>query len=139
MSASPVKLYTAEVLALATMLARWPLDPAMPHQGRARSQSCGSTLAVSLASDDSGRISTLGIGAQACAIGQASAAIFAQSACGLHRSDIARAATAIEVWLKEAGPLPEWPGFEVIAVAQAYPARHGAILLAWRAALDALP
>ncbi len=139
MSTPPVKLYTAEVLALATQLARWPLDPAMPHQGTARSQSCGSTLAVSLVCDNQGRISGIGIGAQACAIGQASAAIFAQSALGLGRNDIAQAAITVEAWLKNNAPLSDWPGLEVIAAAQTYPARHGALLLPWRAALDALP
>ena len=43
-------------------------------------------------------------------------------------------------WLvQETAPQPGWPGLDALAAARAYPARHGAILLAWRAALEALP
>jgi len=42
-------------------------------------------------------------------------------------------------WLGGAGQMPDWPGLAAIAAARDYPARHGAILLPWRAALDALP
>lgn len=132
------RLYTPEVLALATRLAQHPHDPALPGQGQARSTSCGSTLALSLATDAAGRITTVGVRAQACAIGQASAAIFAAAASGRNRADIATALAAIESWLATGGDLPDWPGLETIAAAQAHPARHGAVLLPWRAAIDAL-
>lgn len=52
-------------------------------------------------------------------------------------ADLSAAAGEIEQWLN-GGPIPDWPGFEAIAAARDYPARHGAILLAWRAALVAL-
>lgn len=136
--ASAAKLYTPQILALATGLAAHPFDPAMPHQGAARSPSCGSTLAVSIATDAGGRIAELGVRAQACAIGQASAAVFAAGAIGRTRADIATSAAAIAGWLADGGQLPDWPDLEQIAPAAAYPARHGAIMLAWKAALDAL-
>lgn len=136
--ASAARLYTPEVLALATGLAKRPLDPAMPFQGCARSPTCGSTLALSLATDSAGRIAALGVRAQACAIGQASAALFAASAIGRDHADIAGATSALADWLAGEGPMPDWPGLGAIAPAAAFPARHGAILLAWKAALDAL-
>ena len=136
--ASAAKLYTPQVLAMATRLAERPFDPAMPMQGRARSTSCGSTLDLSLVTDAAGRITGLGIRAQACAIGQASAAIFAGAAEGRDADQISAALTAIEHWLREGGDVPDWPGLADIAAAQAHPARHGAVLLAWRAAIDAL-
>lgn len=139
MSTSPVKLYTPEVLALATQLASMPIDPAMPHQGNARSASCGSTLTMSLATDGQGLISGVGISAQACAIGQSSAAIFANSAIGRSRDDIVASLAAIESWLRGEGALPDWPGLATLAAARGYPARHGALLLPWKAALEALP
>lgn len=137
--ASAAKLYSAEVLGLAASLARWPFDPELPLQGRARSSSCGSTLALSLAVDERGAIARLGLKAQACAIGQASAAIFAGAAAGKDRDAITRAERAIAQWLSGEGELPDWPGLHAIAPAVAFPGRHGAILLGWRAALDALP
>lgn len=139
MTTGAAKLYTPEVLALATSLARWPLDAHATLQGKARSQSCGSALALSLTLDEAGRIEVLGLAAQACAVGQASAAIFAAHAAGKTRAEIAAAHDAISAWLTGQAPPPDWPGLEAIAKARDYPARHGAILLPWRAALDALP
>lgn len=137
--ASAAKLYSPEVLALATSLAAWPYADAMPHHGRARSASCGSTLSLSLETDVAGAITALGLRAQACAIGQASAALFAAAAPGLTRAEIATWADDLAAWLRGEAALPEWPGLSAIVPAAAYPARHGAILLAWKAALDALP
>jgi NifU-like protein involved in Fe-S cluster formation len=134
-----MKLYTPVVLSLATQLSRWPHDPEMPLQGRARSPSCGSVLAMSLALDDEGAIERVGVAAQACAIGQASAAIFAEAARGQGRAKLQTALTAIEAWLKGEGPQPDWPGLSAIAAAKDYPARHGSVLLPWKSALDALP
>jgi len=133
-----VTLYTREVLALATSLSQWPLDPDMPLSGSARSPTCGSAVSLSLAVDTSGRIAQVGIKAQACAIGQASAALFAAAAAGREADDLATELAAIRHWLKEGGALPGWPGLEAIAAARDYPARHGAITLAWQAALEAL-
>ena len=76
--------------------------------------------------------------AQACAIGQAAAAIFAEAAAGRSGNDIAEAESAIRAWLAGEAALPDWPGLETLTAAQAYPARHGAILLAWQAARELL-
>ncbi|MDE2411755.1 MAG: iron-sulfur cluster assembly scaffold protein [Sphingomonadales bacterium] len=131
-------LYTPQVLALATSLARFPLHPELPFVGTARSATCGSSIKLGLALDAQCRIADLGLSAHACAIGQASAAIFAQAAIGLSRGDLNAALAELEVWLAGERDLPVWPGIAAIAAARAYPARHGAILLSWKAALDAL-
>jgi NifU-like protein involved in Fe-S cluster formation len=131
-------LYTPQVLALATGLAAWPWDDDLPLQGEARSKSCGSVVRLGLGLDGEGRVARVAIRAQACAIGQAAAAIFAAGAEGLKGEDIAAARDAIAGWLKANGDLPDWPELEAIAAARDYPARHGAILLAWQAAIDLL-
>lgn len=136
--ATTTALYTPEVLALATGLARYPLGDDIFLRGNARSQSCGSTLELGLALDENDRISQVGLRAHACAIGQAAAAIFAQAAPGRTVAEISIAEREIADWLA-GGPLPIWPGIATIAAAAAYPARHGAVLLPWRAALSALP
>ena len=87
--ASAARLYSPEVLSLATGLARWPLTPDLPLSGSARSPACGSTLTLGLDVDDAGRIERLGLRAQACAIGQAAAAIFAEHATGADRAALA--------------------------------------------------
>lgn len=137
--ASAAALYTPEVLALATGLAGYPLKDDLPLRGAARSPTCGSTLELGLTVDDQGRVSSIGLRAHACAIGQAAAAIFAAGVSGRTRRDIAASLGQIESWLTEPAREPSWPGFAAIARARDYPARHGAIVLAWKAALDALP
>ena len=136
--AAAAKLYTPEVLALATRLADHPFDPAMPLQGRARSTSCGSTLDLSVQAGPDGRIAAIGVRAHACAIGQASAAIFTAAAIGQDGPAVAAALAAIEHWLAGEGALPDWPGLAALTAARDHPARHGAVLLPWRATLDAL-
>lgn len=132
------RLYTPELLALAVGLARYPLTDDFPLSGEARSRSCGSTLRIGLTTDESGRIERLGLRVAACAVGQASAAVFSAAAPGRTADELAAALAALEAWLGEGGTMPEWPGLEAIAPAQTYPARHGAMLLPWKAALDAL-
>lgn len=134
---SSATLYTPQVLALATSLARFPLDEDLPLRGAARSPTCGSSIELGLSLDSLGAIERIGLRAHACAIGQAAAAIFAESAAGREAAAIKDAETQIGTWL-EGGALPDWPEFTAISAARAYPARHGAILLPWKAALGAL-
>ncbi|WP_232492188.1 iron-sulfur cluster assembly scaffold protein [Novosphingobium kaempferiae] len=131
-------LYTPEVLGLAIELAACPLTDDLPLRGEARSKSCGSTITLGLALDDAGRIARVGLRSQACAIGQASAAIFARAASGTSGADIVRVRGEVADWLAGEGGLPEWPGFATIAAARDYPARHGAVMLPWDAAVKAL-
>jgi NifU-like protein involved in Fe-S cluster formation len=126
------------MLGLATSLSDFPLSADLPLRGSARSKSCGSALELGLALDSDGRISGIGLQAQACAVGQAAAALFARHATGCNSRAIANAERSLGRWLGEGGPLPDWPGLSIIAKARDYPGRHGAILLAWNAALVAL-
>lgn len=137
--ASAAALYTPEVLALATGLAEFPWREDLPLRGEARSQTCGSSIALSLSQQADGTIDAIAVKAHACAIGQAAASIFVRAASGKQRAGIEQAEQALALWLTDAGPQPDWPGIAAIAPAVGYPARHGAIMLAWRAALAALP
>jgi NifU-like protein involved in Fe-S cluster formation len=136
--AAAERLYTPELLALAVELAEWPPIETAALHGEVRSPTCGSTLAMDLAADGEGRIERLGMRVRACAVGQASAAIFARRARGLGEREIALALAKLEAWLDDQGPAPPWPGLNLIAAARDYPARHGAMLLPWKAALAAL-
>jgi len=131
------RLYTPELLGLAVELAGYPLTADLPLRGEARSRSCGSTvnMAVALEGD---RVSRIGLRVRACAVGQAAAAIFARAALGKSTGEIGAAHTAVAAWLAGAGSLPDWPGLGVLEPARAFPARHAAILLPWKAALAAL-
>lgn len=132
------KLYTPELLAAAMDLAGFPpLEEATWH-GSARSSACGSTLDIDLDIDEHDAISRLGMRVRACAVGQASAALFARHAVGLSAEKLNVFHNMLDDWLRHGGTLPQWPGLELIEPAQAYPARHGAMLLPWKAALAAL-
>jgi len=135
---SAARLYTPELLALAVELARWPRLDEETLRGEARSATCGSTLALDLDLDAAGRIGRFGMTVRACAVGQAAAAVFARHARGRGADDIAAALAGLETWLAGEAPLPDWPGLAPLEPARAYPARHGAMLLPWRAALAAL-
>ena len=122
------------MLALAVELARYPFRPEACFKGVARSKTCGSAVDVSFDDD----FSLLGLKVTACAVGQAAAAIFARHCEGRSRDDISASSDAIAAWLGDDGPLPDWPDLDLILPARDYPARHGAILLPWKASLDAL-
>ena len=132
-----MKLYTPELLALAVELAQHPLTEDLIQRGEARSRSCGSTVSVGLATGADGAIERFGMQVAACAVGQAASALFARDAIGRTAGDIERAEHAIDAWLA-GGTITDWPGLEAIAPARDHPGRHGAILLPWRAARDAL-
>ena len=132
------RLYTPELLALAVELAEYPPLETAPARAEARSPTCGSTLALDLVPDGEGHIARLGMRVRACAVGQASAAIFARHAAGRDLAGVRDALEGLEAWLGEDGPAPDWPDVELVAPARAYPARHGAMLLPWKAAVAAL-
>jgi NifU-like protein involved in Fe-S cluster formation len=134
----PTKLYTPELLGLATGLASFPLTDDLPLRAEARSRSCGSVIALGLALDHDGLVSEVGVKVKACAIGQASTALLALWVRGNNPGGVCQAAAALEAWLAGEGDLPAWPGIKALAPARDYPGRHGALLLPWTAASKAL-
>ena len=132
------RLYTPEVLAAAMRLAEFPLRDDQDLRGQARSRACGSNLEVGLALDETGAVRDVGMMVHACAIGQSSAAIFAQGVAGRTGEEIERTRDELVDWLERDGPMPDWPGLALIEPARAHPGRHGAIVLAWQAAARAL-
>ena len=134
----PPKLYSPALLALATELAAFPFDPALPHMAEARSRSCGSVIALGLALEAGGRVERIGMQVSACAIGQASAALLARSIMGAEARSVTATHDALTRWLAGEGDLPGWPGLEALAPALAHPGRHGALILPWKAASMAL-
>lgn len=134
------RLYTPELLGLATGLAEYPLTDDLPLRAEARSRSCGSviTAGFKLNADGAG-IAKIGMQVSACAIGQASAALLARNAQGADPAQVITTGDAIAAWLAGEGALPtDWPGLAALAPALAHPGRHGALLLPWTAARTAL-
>lgn len=135
---STERLYTPDMLAAAVELANYPPIENAPLRGEARSQTCGSTLAMDVVLDASGALERVGMLVRACAVGQAAASVFARHAVGRHPDDVRLAHDCLSGWLEEQGPAPHWPDIGLIAPARDYRGRHGAMLLPWKAALTAL-
>lgn len=135
---SAERLYTPRMLAAAVELAKVPPLTLTDRQGNARSPACGSTLDLGLTLDEEGQIADLGMMVRACAVGQAAAAVFARHAKGKNAAEIETALADLSAWLERGGEQPDWPDLDLIAPARDYPGRHGAILLPWKAASEAL-
>ena len=126
----PAALYNRDILRLAASI---------PHLGRLaapqasvekRAPLCGSRVVVDLIVDDGGRVLALGQQVNACALGQASAALMGREAIGRAPAELEAARDALADFLAGTRDDPGgWPGLAVLGVARSYPARHGAILL----------
>jgi NifU-like protein involved in Fe-S cluster formation len=132
------RLYSPALLALAADLARYPLEDDLPLRAEARSRTCGSVIALGLALDECGLIARIGMRVSACAIGQASAALLAQGITGTAPDLVRLTASGLSAWLAGQGELPQWSGIDALAPARDHPGRHGALLLPWNAACEAL-
>ena len=131
-------LYNRDLLALAVGVADFPLRDGARHRVSARAPLCGSAIILDVEADEAGRVSGVGLHVEACALGQASATLLARHAPGKTLSDVRAARDAIAGWFAGEAGLPDWPGFDLLAPARDYPARQGAILLPFDAAVAAL-
>lgn len=131
--------YTTAILRLAASLEA--PHPLAREDGRAelRSPTCGSTIATSVMLDRADRVERLSQEVRACAFGQASAALLAASAPGRSRMEVAEVLDELTAWLAgEREDCGSWPGLDALAPARPKTARHGAILLPFRALLAAM-
>jgi NifU-like protein involved in Fe-S cluster formation len=131
-------LYNRDILALAVATAEYLPLPEARHHASLRAPLCGSRILLDLDTDDAGLVTAVGMHVEACALGQASASLLARHAAGKGLDDIRAARAAIAGWFGGEGERPDWPGFDLLAPAKDYPARHGAILLPFDAAIAAL-
>lgn len=132
------KLYSQRILALAADIPRTDPLPGATHHATRRAPLCGSTVTVALELAE-GRISGFSQQVHACALGQASAAIFGAQVIGRSEDEIATLRDQLAAMLK-GGPVPGAPfgDYEVLTAARDYPNRHASILLAPEATLEAL-
>lgn len=132
-------LYTTDILRLATSIPHLGRLDAPDGTSERRSPLCGSRIAVDVRVDADGRVRDFGQVVSACALGQASAAILGKALQGKQLDDVADARDALTTWLSGEGAMPDgWPELEVFAPALTHPARHGAILLPFEAAAEAI-
>ena len=132
-------LYTTEILRLAASLGE-PCE--LDHEdGRAevRSPTCGSRIALAVQLDEERRVKRLSMRVHACAFGQASAALVERHSPGRSRGEVSDAMLQLSHWLAhEDDEVSAWPGTAALEPARRRKARHGAILLPFRALLAAM-
>ena len=132
-------LYTIEILRLAASLPEPRQLQRVDGAAEERSPTCGSVLKCEAQVDAEGRIEAVSQSVQACAFGQASAALVAASAIGRNKIDVEESTAALRAWLAGESDQPgPWPGLSALAPALSRRSRHGAILLPFRALLAAL-
>ena len=123
-------LYTTEILRLAASIPH--MEPLADPHGSAekRAPLCGSRVRVEVRLDDDGRVAALSQQVQACAFGQAAAALMGQHGIGRELAEIAAARAEFADWLAGRRDDPgSWPGLEALAPARQKTARHGAMLI----------
>ncbi|MBK6411848.1 iron-sulfur cluster assembly scaffold protein [Sphingopyxis sp.] len=131
-------LYNRDILALAVATSEHLPNPDARYHSTARAPLCGSRILLDLDADEAGRVTGIGMHVEACALGQAAATLLARHVTGRSRDEIRGARDAIADWFGGTGEVPDWPGFDLLAPARDYPARQGAILLPFDAAILAL-
>lgn len=131
-------LYSLDILRLATESAAFPRLEVPEATVERRAPTCGSRITVDVRFDGDGRVAAFGHEVRACALGQAAAALLARHVVGRSPLELVAVRDTLARWLAEAdAPPPDWPGIDQLERARAYPARHGAIRLAFEAAADA--
>jgi len=130
-------LYNTDILTLSSTLENASL-PDRDGTARKVSKLCGSWLEIDL-TIDGGVVSDAALRVQACALGQASAAILKERIVGANLEEIKATRDGLTAMLK-AGAAPPSGRFEKLALLSGvakYPARHTSTLLAFDAAVAA--
>ncbi len=135
-------LYNSDILTLSAGLVNTTLE--RPHASvRKTAKLCGSSVELDVKLAD-GIVSEYALRVQACALGQASAAILQAGIIGANLEEVTAALGGLRDMLKNGGPAEQFSPegrFEKLALLSAvadYPARHGSTLLAFEAAVEAL-
>ena len=130
-------LYNTDILTLSSTLENASL-PAPDGTARKVSKLCGSWLEIDLNIED-GVVSDCALRVQACALGQASAAILKESVLGASLAELTDAREGLRALLKAGGAAPtgRFAKLALLAGVAKYPARHTSTLLAFDAAVAA--
>ena len=131
-------LYNRDILRLASSLVAGEHLENPDGVAESRSPVCGSRILAEIVMAGDSTIAAIALRANACALGQASAAIVRAHAVGTDLQLIADIRDGVEQALKQDAEMPShWPELALLAPARGYPSRHAAILLPYDALLAA--
>ncbi len=131
-------LYNTDILTLSAGLKNTRLK-SPDASVRKVAKLCGSWVELDI-NIDGDVVSEYALRVQACALGQASAAILQEGIIGAKLADLSGARNALRAMLKENGEAPKgrFENLKLLAGVADYPARHGSTLLAFDAAVAAV-
>lgn len=133
------QLYSREILRRTTQLMHVGRLTAPQARADRVAKLCGSTIHVEL-SMDGDTVSDFAQEVQACALGQASAAILSQNILGARADEVFAARDGLRGLLK--GQPADFPkrfeDFAILASVKDFPARHASTLLALEATSEAI-
>ena len=131
--------YTREILRLAASIPYLEPFEELAGSTEGRSPTCGSRMRVAVELDWAGRVKRIRQAVEACAYGQATAALMGGHAMGRSAEEVGAALGELEAWLAGERDVPvSWPGLEELAPALTRKGRHGAIMLPFRTLLAAI-
>ena len=131
--------YTREILRLAASIPFLESFEELEGATEGRSKTCGSRMRVAVELDWADRVVRLRQAVEACAYGQAAAALMGGHAIGRSADEVGTALSELQGWLDGNGAVPAaWPGLDALAPALPRTGRHGAILLPFRTLLAAI-
>lgn len=131
-------LYNTDILSLSATLINETLENPM-GTSRKVSKLCGSWVEIDI-NVENAVVSDCALRVQACALGQASAAILKANIDGASLEHIRGARDALFAMLKESGepPTGRFERLALLAGVKDYPARHTSTMLAFDAAVEAM-
>jgi NifU-like protein involved in Fe-S cluster formation len=132
-------LYSARILNLVANMPRTGRLAAPDASAERVSKLCGSRIVVDVAVHGD-RVSDFAQDVQACALGQAAAAVLGEHVIGASLAEIEQARDQLRHMLKAGGPAPEgrFSDLAVLQPVKDYPARHASSMLAFEAAAEAV-
>jgi NifU-like protein involved in Fe-S cluster formation len=131
--------YTRDILRLAAAIPYLESFEELEGATERRSPTCGSRMRVAVELDWANRIVRFRQAVEACAYGQAAAALMGGHAMGRSAEEVGAALAELDAWLAGNGELPNaWPGLDVLEPARSRKGRHGAVLLPFRTLLAAI-
>ncbi|TNC69485.1 iron-sulfur cluster assembly scaffold protein [Rubellimicrobium roseum] len=134
-----LQLYSTRILALAADIPRLGRLDAPQGTARKRAPLCGSTIGVEVTLEN-GRIAGFAQDVRACALGQAAASVLGATVVGLTPDEVRQGRDGLRAMLRDGAEPPgaPWEALAVLIPARDHPNRHGSILLAFEATIEAL-
>lgn len=132
-------LYSKDVLRRAATIGRTGRLPAPDASVTRVSPVCGSRITVDVTVTD-GVVTDYAQDVHACALGQSSAAALAENIVGRSAAELRAVAERLRAMLVDGAPPPDgdWSGLAILAPVHQHKTRHGAVMLPFEAALDAV-